>query len=340
VAILNPFANDAFSFISLTDAIQIIPNRYGLLNQLGLFRDVGVRTRTALVERRLGVLNLLPSQPVGAPPTVGKGPLRDVVPFAIPHIPHMDVVLPEEVQGLRAFGSENELETMANIMLNKLENMRAKHAITLEYLKWGALNGIVMDGDGTTVLTNLYTAWGLTQHTQTIPFSSSTANIQAAITTLVRYFEDNLKGETMTGVMVFTSAGFWDAFLGNVNIRNAYQFWMGTQDMNPLRNDVRQGFTFEGVTFREFRGHASTFSGTDIPFIAANTAIAIPLGTTNMFQTLYAPAAFSETVNTIGLPLYAKQEERKFQTGWDIWTEANPLPMNLRPDLAAVLMIS
>ena len=69
--------------------------------------------------------------------------------FVIPHIPHDDVVLPEEVQGIRAFGSENELEALANLIAKKLQTMRNKHAITLEHLRMGALKGMILDADGT-----------------------------------------------------------------------------------------------------------------------------------------------------------------------------------------------
>jgi hypothetical protein len=66
----------------------------------------------------------------------------------IPHIPHDDVVLPEEVQGIRAFGSETEMETVAGVMARHLETMRNKHAITLEHLRMGALKGVILDADG------------------------------------------------------------------------------------------------------------------------------------------------------------------------------------------------
>jgi hypothetical protein len=55
--------------------------------------------------------------------------------FSIPHIPHDDVVLPEEIQGIRAFGSESELQTIASVLTDHLQTMRNKHAITLEHLR-------------------------------------------------------------------------------------------------------------------------------------------------------------------------------------------------------------
>ena len=50
-----------------------------------------------------------------------------------------------------------------------------------------------------------------------------------------------------------------------------------------------------------------------------------------------APADFNETVNTLGQPLYAKQEPRKFERGTDLHTQSNPLPMCHRPGVLVKL---
>jgi hypothetical protein len=97
----NPFDNDAFSMAALTAAVNKLPNLYGRIEQLGLMPAQGVRTRTILIEEMNGVLNLLPTRPVGAPATLGAQAKRKVRSFVIPHIPHEEVVLPEEVQGLQ-----------------------------------------------------------------------------------------------------------------------------------------------------------------------------------------------------------------------------------------------
>ena len=95
----NPFDNPGFAMASLTAAINILPNRYGRLEQLNLFPAKPVRTRQIIVEEYAGKLNLLPTRPVGSPGTVGERGTRKLRSFVIPHIPHDDVVLPEEVQG-------------------------------------------------------------------------------------------------------------------------------------------------------------------------------------------------------------------------------------------------
>ena len=68
----NPFLNPAFSMASLTSAINILPNRYGRLEQLGLFPPKPVRTRQIVVEEYAGRLNLLQTKPPGSPGTVGE----------------------------------------------------------------------------------------------------------------------------------------------------------------------------------------------------------------------------------------------------------------------------
>jgi len=200
MSILNPFATDAFNMVALTAAINKIPNTYGRLEQLNLMAPTGVRTRTIIIEEMSGVLNLLPTQPVGAPGTVGTQGKRKVRSFVIPHIPHDDAVLPEEVQGIRAFGSESETEALANLMAMKLQNMRNKHAITLEHLRMGALKGVILDADGST-LYNLYTEFDITPKTVNFALTTNTTEVLLKVLEVKRHVEDNLKGEFMTGIL-------------------------------------------------------------------------------------------------------------------------------------------
>ncbi|MFP3021974.1 MAG: major capsid protein, partial [Wolbachia sp.] len=112
----NPFTNTAFSMTALTNAMNILPINYGRVENLNLFPSRSVRFRHITIEEHNGVLSLLPTQVPGAPATVGKRGKRKVRTFTIPHIPHDDVVLPEEVQGIRAFGSESELKALADVI--------------------------------------------------------------------------------------------------------------------------------------------------------------------------------------------------------------------------------
>jgi hypothetical protein len=323
----NPFENPGFSMASLTAAINLIPNRYGRLEQLNLFPAKPVRTRQILVEEYAGRLNLLPTRAPGSPGTVGERGQRKLRSFVIPHIPHDDVVLPEEVQGLRAFGSETEMEAIGGVMARHLETMRNKHAITLEHLRMGALKGKILDADGSELI-DLFDAFEITQETVSFELGVAGTNVKAKCAAVLAKIEDNLKGEFMNGVHCLCSPEFFAALTGHAKVEKAFENW---QNGAILINDVRAGFTYGGITFEEYRGQATDINGNSRRFIAAGEAHAFPLGTVDTFATYFAPADFNETVNTLGQPLYAKQEPRKFDRGTDLHTQSNPLPMCHRP---------
>jgi hypothetical protein len=329
----NPFNNPAFSMAALTAAINILPNRYGRVEELGLMPSRPVRQRQIIVEEMNGVLNLLPTLPPGAPGTVGVRGKRTLRSFVIPHIPHDDVVLPEEVQGIRAFGSETESEAVASVIARHLETMRNKHAITLEHLRMGALKGVILDADGS-VLYDLFDEFDITPQTIAYDLGNASTNVKAKCISTLAAIETSLKGEFMTAVHCLCSPEFFSALTGHAKVEKAFENW---QQGAILINDVRRGFTYAGITFEEYRGQATDPGGTTRRFIAAGEAHAFPLGTVDTFGTYFAPADFNETVNTLGQALYAKQEPRKFDRGTDLHTQSNPLPMCHRPGVLVKL---
>lgn len=329
---LDIFNNDAFSLIELTKAINILPNKYGKLGVMNLMPAKGVRSRTIAIEEQHGSLNLLPFQKLGGPATLADRTKRQARTFKIPHIPYEDLVSAEEVDGVREFGSENALEVVANVVLDHLENMKAKHDITLEYLRMGALKGVILDGNGS-VLYNLYDEFGIKQKTINFDLSNPNSNVQLKCLELKRYIEKNLKGSIATGIKVFASPEFFDALILHPSVKAAYQRW---QDGAALRDDMRNYFPFCGVTFEEYNAEVTGSDGQLRRFIDEGVAHAFPVGSDN-FVTYFAPADFNETVNTIGRPFYAKQAVTKFDRGVEIHTQSNPLPICFRPALLVKL---
>lgn len=327
---VNPFSGTGYGLAALTVAINKLPNMYTLLGDMSLFTEEGTTLRTVIVEQRNNVLNLLATQPLGSPGTQGTIGKREIRSFVIPHIPHDDVILPSEVQGVRAFGSEDQTDSVANLMALKLQTMKNKHAITKEWLRVGALNGIVYDADGTTVLYNYFTQFGITPKVINFITSVSTTEMVSVILSVKRWIETHLFGETSTGVMFLCSPEWFDAFTTHATVKEAFKYFQGIQN---LSGDYRRGFTYGGCMFLEYNGQATDSAGNVRLFIAANEAVAFPLGTQNTFKLWNAPADFNETANTIGLPLYAKQEERDMQRGWDLHTQSNPLPICTRPEV-------
>ena len=332
--ILNPFDTDAFNMVSLSNSINILPNKYGRVGQLGVFPDKGVRTRSIIIEEANGVLNLLPTLPVGAPGPQNKMGKRIVRSFMIPHIPLDDAILPSEYEGIRAFGSENETATLASIMNDHLQAARNKFDITLEHLRIGALKGIILDADAST-LYNLYTEFGLSQTTVdfALDVASPLTNVTGKCRDIIREIEDNLMGEIYTGVRCLCSATFFDALIGHANVEKFYVNHAAALELAGNGADPRKGFKFGGITFEEYRGTATDKDGATRAFITAGDAHFYPEGTSQSFNTIYAPGDFIETVNTIGQPLYAKQEAGDFGRSVKLHIQSNPLPICYRPAL-------
>jgi len=334
---LNPFEHSAFNMVSLTAAINILPNNYGRIREMNLMPGKGERTRTVIIEEKNGILNLLPTQPVGSPGTVATKAKRKVRPFAIPHIPHDDNIDPSEYDGIRAFGSDSAIAALAQILNEHQQSMRNKHAITLEHLRMGALKGVILDADGS-VIYDLYKEFEIAKKTIAFKFSDKKTEVRTQCLNVTRHIEDNLLGEVMTGVHVLCGEQWFDALVEHPRVQEAFKYHQ--EAAGRLGGDPRKGFSFGGIMFEEYRGKASDAEGKIHPFIDTDKAHAFPTGTMNTFKTLFAPADFIETANTIGVELYARQEPCKFGRGIDLHTQSNPLPLCMRPGVLVELTMS
>ena len=320
---LDVFKDDAFSLTSLTLAINQLPYQPRRLGALGLFSAEGITTTTAVIEYQQGNLALLPTVPRGGPATKARAAKRNVKSFAVPHIPLEDTILPEDVQNVRAFGSENVLEGVAAVVNNRLAAMRQSHEATLEYHRVGAIQGKVLDADGTTELFDLFTLFGLTETEAEFSLLDSSADILTECIAAKRSIEAALGNTPYQRIHALCGADFFDAFISHPAVKTAYARW---QEGAFLRNDPRDGFEFGGILWEEYRGSVSGQS-----FIGSEVARFVPSGVDGLLIHRWAPADFMETVNTVGLEVYAKQERLPLDRGILLHTQSNPLTICTRP---------
>ncbi len=328
--VLDVFEGNAFNVTSLTDAINKIPHKPSRLGQMGLFTNKGVTQRTVIIEERDGVLQLLVSKPWGAPADLSKKQDRRARNFIIPHFPLNDSVLAGEVQGIRAFGSQSETEGVAEVVSQKISTMRQAHEVTLEWLRIGAIKGVVFDGDGTTVLYDFFNEFDVSKQVDQ-DWDMHTAGTEQApkCTAAIRLVEEALGGLPYDHIHCLMGNDVWDKFVVNTSVKTAYERWAGGIDGQPggfLRSDMRMGFYFGGIFFENYRGKIGSTS-----FIPATEGRIFPVGAQGIFQTINAPADYIETVNTVGLPFYAKQERMAFDKGINLETQANPLCICTQP---------
>lgn len=326
---LNVFDQDAFSCLELTNGVVRMPNLYGRIGELGIFSDFGVTTTSIMVEMKEGVLNLLPPTQRGGETAVNKTEKRSVVPIAIPSYSLTDYVLPDEVQNIRAFGSTDEMETIFNRVAQKLQTMKNKHDITLEHLRAGAIQGQIRDDKGQ-VMYDLFEIFKVPENSVDFDFGNDAASVDATCREVSYIIEENLKGENMTYIHGLCDRVFFEHLVKHPSMKEAYYAYQGS---TPYREDKRMRFEFQNLVFEVYVGKVSNALGEVFPLIPENTCRFFPMGTMETFYTYYAPGDFEETVNTIGLPYYAKQEPGEFGRSRKLLTQTNPLPLCLRPEV-------
>ncbi len=329
MSILDIFNTDAFSMLSLTHAIEKLPFKPNRIDTMGLFESQGIATTTAVIEERQGTLALLRSKSRGLVGDVAPHQVRVARSFVVPHYPYEDIILAADLQNKRKFGSESESESVTTAVNDQLQEMKEAHEVTLEYLRIGAIHGKVVDGDGSTELFNLFTEFGIAEPTKVdFLLGTDTTEIGVLLVGIKETIEDALGATPYDHIHCLCSRDWFSAFINHPEVQYAYQYY---QEARALREDMREGFDYKGVVFEVYHG---SIGGTE--FIPQNdssqdTCRFFPVGVRQLFVTVFAPGDFIETVNTVGQPIYAKQEVTEFQRGVKLHVQSNPLPLCTRP---------
>lgn len=344
INILNVFSQDAFGVVSLTDAINDITPQYGRLGAMGLFIDEGVMQRTVAVDFDPRTNQLLPQSQWGGPGVANKTAVGRSRSYAVPHFPINDNLLAGDLQGRRRPGSD-QVQDAQWLLGKKMIEMRMKLDQTLEWMRLGVLkSGQVKDGAGTLIL-DIYADFGISQNSASYALGTTTTDVMGKIAASKRTILQNLRGELMTNFVAVCSDGFYDAFVSHANVKVAFTYFQNNTGQNlaedysgaavqpnaqGLTNAGIRGFSFGGVTWVNYTGSVTDSTGTSQPLIDANSAYMFPMGT-KVFKTFYSPADYLETVNTEGLPFYAKQKLMDYDKGIEVECQSNPMPICLKP---------
>ena len=320
---LDILNDDAFSVSSLTASVNAMEEVPGQLGAEGLFEEDGVSTTTIQVEQKGSTLSLVKAAQRGTSGQNSARAGRNLIPFNLVHLPQMDAILADTIQNKRAFGSETEVEQVQAEVNSVLFLMKANNDATIEYQRMGALQGKILDADGTSVIENLYTKFGVAQPTQAIALSTTTTKVRDIIVKAKRARSKELGNVLVKAWRCKCSATFFDALIGHDEVKVAYDRWM---EGAALRGDMSDGFMYGDVLFQVYD---ATVDGKD--FIADGEAFMYPVGVPGMFITRFGPADYMETVNTKGLPYYAKQERMRMDKGVDLELQSNTLSLCTRP---------
>lgn len=327
MAIIRSF-DKPFEMVDLTEELNLIPNTWGLINELGLFRTESVTQHSINLEMSEGTLSVIGDTVRGSRNLVNKDDTRKLHAFSIPHFPLDDAVSPTDLQGKRAYGSDNT-DTEALVVARKLERIRRNHAITTEAARAYALTTGAVYAPNGTVVDNYYTSFGITRKVVDFVLGTTTTEVAAKIEEVIAHIQDNqMSGEVMNSVTFLCSPTFFAKLIIHATVKEAFKYYSSTQE--PLRQRLGSGvyrrFMFAGAEFIEYRG---SYNGTAL--IPAGDAYAIPMGTADTFISYYSPANKMSLVNTLGQEVYAFQYRDPKDEGIQLQTESNQLHLVRRP---------
>lgn len=316
------FKGDPFQLVPLTKALNDTPFMASRLGDMGVFQSEPITSTSINIEKQGEVLALVPSAARGSPGQKVLVERRNLRTLNTVHLPTEVSVLADEVQGLRAFGADSEEETAQRWLQRKMAVARRRLELTLEWHRVGALKGIVMDADGSTPLLNLFNEFGVSQQTLDFELDVDTTKVLLKCLAYSRMVEDSLGGLPYTSITMECGTTFFDKFVQHPAVVDAYAYHNETHN----KSDTRAGFSFGNITWREYRGKVGA-----TPFIGLTDAYPVFSGTPDLYLSNWAPAPYTDTVNTMGMPFYCLMEEMPMKKGWTVEMQSNPLIFTTRP---------
>ena len=315
-------AHTAFSMTSLSAAIQKAPFVPQLLGQMSIFTPERSRTTTIAVEEKGGVLSLIKSSQRGAPLEEGGNEKRTMKYFETTRIARGKTLYAHELQNIRAFGETSELQAVQNELASIMDGktgLRAAVELTHENMRLGAVQGKVMDADGSTVLFDWYGQFGISQPSEiNFDLGNATAEggeIRKKCNEVIRSMMRASHGAWLPGqtyAVGLCGDSFFDDLVGNAETRSTY---LNQQEASDLRNDVGQAFgsfRYGNILFINYRG---TDDKTTVA-IGADKCQFFPVGAPDAFKVGFSPAEFLPFVNTPGQDVYAMVVVDKDRQAW------------------------
>lgn len=304
MAHMDIFNADCFRMVEMVAAVNKLPRVPSLIGDLGLFTVKNIRTETASFEQKDGTIGLIQTSKRGAPMPVRARDARTMRHLTAPRIAKSDTLNASEVANLRAFGTESELAVVQAEVAARQAGLVSDVNLTWENHRLGAVQGIVLDADGST-LYNLYDLFDVTQPTE-IDFDLDNASPASGALrkkcSETKRAAKNAAGngwiEGRTKLVGLCDDTFWDQLIAHPEVRATYLNQVAAAE---LRGDAETGvLDFGGIRFIHYQG-------------TEDSTVKVPTGKCKFFpvdtapdfwQAVFTPGEFFDTINMPGQPLY------------------------------------
>lgn len=319
---------DLYTSAELTEAVNKLPLMP--MRMRPLFRQKGVRTTAVGIDCKNGRLVLVENQDRREPAQQmhGRGGKRSTKFLEAAHLPLADVVKPDDIQDVRGFGTTEPI-SKEYVINDKMTDLKNSVAMTAEFHRVGAAQGIVYDADGKTVLHNLFEVFGVTKKSMDLVFPSNATRMNPILKVILdakRHAEQKLGGNPARRFEAIVGSDFYDMLTTHELVRKPFEDWQVRQQDFGDNDYRRRGFTYGNVTWIE----ASEVVG-NRQLVNPTRAHLYPVGV-DVFMQYNAPANWVETVNTIGNEFYARMEPVRMGRGYDLEVQGNPLAICTYPE--------
>lgn len=318
-----PFHIDGFDLQTLIAGINAAPYSPSVIQRSNLYVAKPINTTKLRIEQIGDELSLIAAQPRGASGSIHHSAGRQMTEFMAPHLVTRSALHVDSWQDQLGYGT-GMLAVVSQEKDRKLSEMRQNLQTTIAFHQCRALNGQILDADGTTVLVDLLAEMGVSQQTHDMGLDDDATHVRTEVLAAKRKSERALGSATPDRWIALCSPTYFDAMSAHPAVEGAFD---RPRDGAYLREDLREGFEFADVLFMEQR---DLIDGGPA-FIPENTAFLCPYGVPGLFETYFAPANYIEAVNEPGLPLYARAEEMKFGKGYELQAQSNPISIIRRP---------
>ena len=335
----NFFTGDAFSALTLTTQINNVPFTPNLLGTLGLFFSDGVPTTNVAISERNGLLEVVQTSPRGAPPSQITHPKRNMRDAKCQHIAIEAEVYADEVQNAVSQAMMNgqpqlaAVEELAEDRLNGPFGLRQRIELTHEYHRLGAIKGVVLDKDLTT-LYDWYDFFGI------VPVADHNTNygaltpdggaFEAECTGLIRDMCLELEGLPIASMVPVSFAGnnYFDQVYSNKEVKAARKIRDTGRDSDVFSSSKAfKTFEYGGILWVNYRGTKDGTVG-----IGPDEARLFPMGVPGLFQQLFGPPDIMGMTNMKGLPVHAYMPpESQTSRLAVIEAQSNPLTFCAKP---------
>jgi hypothetical protein len=328
------FNQNAWGVIEFHEEIvERIDFKPQLLGSLNLFEPIHSRSRTIAIAYRDGTMTLIPTSEMGAPPEELIPTGAKVKSWNAVRLAKGSTVYAIELAGIVALPFEDQTKDVAEEVSERSAQILDDLELTWEHMRFGAIQGVVLDADGTTVIHNWFTEWGISPPAEIdFELDDEDTDVRGKCREVKRDMQRAGKGVWTPATKVGALVGdtFFDLLVNHPQIKETK---IGTERAPTLENiEGYSSIEIEGVVFINYRG---TDDDSTIA-IATDKARFFPINARGAFKVGWAPASeFKPFLNQRGREFYSLLlEDKSGREEWDrIEVYSYPLFACTRPEM-------